>query len=161
MPKGIPLNLSELFEVPDDLDDCWIWLGRSNLGYGVFYFDGEECKAHRLMYELSYGSIPERFDVHHKCCVKLCVNPSHLEALSRASHIRVDCRNKRILRGFARSNPNRARGESLGVLTESEVVEIRDLYATGNYSYGDLSDMFLIGRTTVGKIVRKITWRHV
>ena len=35
--------------------------------------------AHRDVWESIHGPIPENMTVHHKCGVKPCVNPLHLE----------------------------------------------------------------------------------
>jgi len=71
---------------------CWQWTGRAtSAGYGCY---GKPTQlAHRLMYELVIGPIPLGHHIDHQChnrdrsCVptdclhRLCVNPSHLEAV--------------------------------------------------------------------------------
>jgi hypothetical protein len=67
---------------------CWWWLG-SNMGkmkYGIFWFEGKKVIAHRWAYERFIGPIPEGYESHHTCKTAWCVNPYHLEMMSRAEH---------------------------------------------------------------------------
>jgi len=63
---------------------CWIWTRPgTNNGYGVLIFEGKRQGAHRVAYQLLVGPIPNGFTVDHLCRVKRCVNPDHLEAVTR------------------------------------------------------------------------------
>jgi hypothetical protein len=67
----------------NDSDKCWPWDGIiQRSGYGILKLGGPKNKfhgqAHRVSYELHYGSIPYGMLVCHKCDVPLCVNPEHL-----------------------------------------------------------------------------------
>lgn len=42
---------------------------------------------HRLAYENAKGTIPEGYDVDHLCRVRHCVNPDHLEAVTRRENL--------------------------------------------------------------------------
>jgi predicted nucleic acid-binding Zn ribbon protein len=66
---------------------CWIWNGRTDPhGYGVAR-GGK--KAHRVYFAQATGEdIPKGWHVHHRCEVKACVNPDHLEALPASLHQR-------------------------------------------------------------------------
>ncbi len=78
-------------------EKCWEWLGFINeKGYGESYAGGKKS-AHRLSYELFNGKIPHGLQIDHLCRNRKCVNPDHLEAVSR----RVN-----ILRGQAPSANN-------------------------------------------------------
>ena len=39
--------------------------------------------AHRFSYELAYGAIPAKHDVHHTCHRRSCVRPEHLLATTQ------------------------------------------------------------------------------
>jgi hypothetical protein len=71
---------------------CWLWFAAINpgTGYGQFALrHGVQAQAHRYSYELAYGAVPEGHDVHHVCHVRHCVNPDHLQALSRSDNLRL------------------------------------------------------------------------
>lgn len=65
---------------------CWVWLASVNKpdGYGQFVRKrgGQQLKryVHRYTFELFVGEIPEGWEVHHECGVRVCCNPDHLEA---------------------------------------------------------------------------------
>ncbi len=62
---------------------CWVWIGQvGNWGYGKFFAKGKHETAHRMSYKLFRGKIPNGKQIDHLCRNKLCVNPSHLEAVS-------------------------------------------------------------------------------
>lgn len=67
--------------------DCWYWTGSKTWnGYGFFCLRGRRTRAHRVAYERAWGDIPAGMDVDHKCRNRLCVNPDHLQAVSRTAN---------------------------------------------------------------------------
>lgn len=68
---------------------CWLWLGTINReGYGLVWTDeNPQCFAHRHAWSLSGRSLPEGMHVHHRCRVRRCVNPDHLDLLTHAEHM--------------------------------------------------------------------------
>lgn len=59
--------------------DCLIWTGSLNgVGYGQVYYHGKLRRAHRVAYELAFGSVPEGLVIDHLCHHRACVNPAHL-----------------------------------------------------------------------------------
>ncbi len=71
---------------------CWLWSGGANRGgYGTLtvtiFSRHRHIQAHRFSYELNGGTIPDGYDLHHRCNIPCCVNPQHLEPLDRFSHV--------------------------------------------------------------------------
>lgn len=63
--------------------ECWLWTGTMlPNGYGVIKLAGKNAYAHRLSYLLVNGYIPTEID--HLCKVKRCVNPNHLQDVTRS-----------------------------------------------------------------------------
>lgn len=70
-------------------DTCWLWMGAQNSrGYGCWAVQTVSQLAHRVAYEALVGPIPEGLTIDHLCRVKLCVNPAHLEPVTRRENIR-------------------------------------------------------------------------
>lgn len=81
---------------------CWEWTGSiTESGYGRFALHGKTVRAHRYVYELLVGPIPEGLQLDHLChtndltCVggpacrhRRCVNPAHLEPVSHLENMR-------------------------------------------------------------------------
>lgn len=63
---------------------CWEWLGRKDRqGYGRFNANGKCHSAHRSSYELFIGRIDKGLEIDHLCRVTGCINPEHLEAVTK------------------------------------------------------------------------------
>ena len=74
-------------------DSCWIWEGEMTAdGYGRFTATRahvrRRVRAHRQMYELLVGSIPDGLTLDHLCKTTTCVNPSHLEPVTAEENAR-------------------------------------------------------------------------
>jgi hypothetical protein len=75
--------------------DCWAW-SRAHFkktGYAMFSIRGRNGKwrptvAHRIAYELYIAEIPAGLDIDHLCQNRRCVNPWHMEPVTRGENTR-------------------------------------------------------------------------
>lgn len=70
-------------------DGCWLWLGATWAnGYGKTSTPITGTRiAHRALYAQARGAAPEGMDLDHLCRQRLCVNPDHLEPVTRQENI--------------------------------------------------------------------------
>lgn len=85
----------EHFTIPEPNSGCVFWLGPLSWnGYGKIKigYKSEGTRrtawAHRVAYEYFIGPIPAGMDLDHKCRVRCCVNPNHLEPVTRKENTR-------------------------------------------------------------------------
>ena len=68
---------------------CWEWTAnRCRKGYGRFNLGGKQQQAHRVVYEVLVGLIPEGLEIDHLCRNKACVNPDHLEPVTGSENMK-------------------------------------------------------------------------
>ena len=96
---------------------CWLWTATINqYGYGRFRHEGKFTTAHRVAWVLTHGPVDEGVEIDHLCRNRACVNPSHLEAVSRSTNYR------RGINGFWFDGKCRA---GLHSVTSPEAVRVR------------------------------------
>lgn len=76
--------------VPEPMSGCWLWTGTMvKGGYGRVHHDNRLQLAHRVSYQLHVGRpIPAGLELDHKCRVRSCVNPAHLEPVTHRENCR-------------------------------------------------------------------------
>lgn len=66
---------------------CWLWTGSLwGGGYGQFK-NARSRYAHRFAYEHFVAPVPRGKDLDHLCRVRRCVNPEHLEVVTRRENL--------------------------------------------------------------------------
>lgn len=71
-------------------ESCWLWTAaKTRDGYGTFNSPRpfKTNLAHRLTFLDNGGVIEDGFTLDHLCRTKNCVNPAHLESVSRRVNI--------------------------------------------------------------------------
>lgn len=64
---------------------CVEWVGQiTGGGYGRY----RGWMAHRIAYEADVGPIPAGLDIDHLCRNRRCINPAHLEPVTRKENLR-------------------------------------------------------------------------
>jgi hypothetical protein len=90
--------------IPEPNSGCWLWdANQTRGGYGLFRMGELMRYAHVLAFEAARGPRPDGMDLDHLCRVRCCVNPDHLEPVTR----RENC--LRGLTGHAAGARNRAK----------------------------------------------------
>lgn len=93
----VPTTFTEGVHYNVDESGCWIWAGRMDRnGYGKAHDPLRASPsarstdwAHRVSYRIHRGMIPDGYDIDHLCENPPCINPDHLNPLTRAEHMRV------------------------------------------------------------------------
>ena len=70
--------------------DCWIWTGATVKGYGLIWIDEAHRagRVARVVWEMLIGPIPDGLTVDHRCRIRLCVNPAHLDLCTSGENAR-------------------------------------------------------------------------
>lgn len=147
-------------EIPERKDDCWIWCGgHDSWGYGTFVFRGRQTGAHRVVYILHYGEIPEGLLVCHTCDNPTCVNPQHLFLGTN-----LDNSNDKLRKGrFVTPRPkNRCTGERhrSAKLNSQQVLSIRERIASGE-EFSVLAKDFNVRPMSIQRIAEGKSWKCV
>lgn len=148
-------------------DECWEWQASlDHAGYGQFNIDHRPHHAHRVAYMLTHGEMPVGFQVCHDCDNPPCCNPNHLFKGTNQDNVDDKIAKGRQFKGEARRQISKASAlhgsaHQNSILTESQVLEIRRLHATGNWSQGQLAKRFKTKQSNIFRIVHRETWTHI
>lgn len=73
---------------PEPFSGCWLWMGAIRTdGYGSIRVGGKSRYAHRVCFEVNRGPIPNGLELDHLCRTRCCVNPAHLEPVTRRVNV--------------------------------------------------------------------------
>jgi hypothetical protein len=133
---------------------CILWNGSVHAnGYGMIKKDKRSPRrAHRVVWELTHGPIPDGLMVCHHCDNRRCVN---LEHLFLGTH--QDNMDDMIAKG------RNAVGERCpqAKLTEEKVRLARKLHKAGTHTQQQIADLLGVQRAAIAKIVTYQRWKHI
>ena len=163
-PKQLSRFESRIERIP--FSECWLWAGANKgTGYGMVSLGdhgGRHVKvsAHRLMYSIHFGDIPDGMLVLHSCHNGHlgCVTPWHL-SLGTAKENSADM----VACGRCSFDREDRRGESVGTskLTDNDVVEIRAKHKQGGITQRELAKEYRISEPTISEVIRCKIWQHI
>lgn len=68
-----------LHSIPEPITGCLIWTAStSKEGYGNIWHKNKCYRAHRVAWEIAFGTIEKSALVCHKCDTPSCINTNHL-----------------------------------------------------------------------------------
>ena len=139
--KGHNGSKSPVQYVVDEQTGCWVWQRAINPdGYGMVVVKTERGRksmsAHRHFWQEANGPVPEGLELDHLCRNRACVNPAHLEPVTRTEN--------------QRRSPHRRLNQEL-------VAEMRELRESG-WTLVRLSEKFHVSVPVVSKICRREFW---
>ena len=174
--------------IPEPNSGCWLWVAMlGSGGYGRFKVGNKNVYAHRLSYEHHVGAIPEGLDLDHLCRTRCCVNPTHLEPVTRKENIRRGLGNcaqvhpellsrgenhyskkhpEKVAQGdthYSRTRPelmSRGEGHYQSKLNNELVLEIRQRVAKGERQ-SEVSLSLGLTKQLVNDVIKRKTWKHI
>lgn len=147
-------------------DACWLWIGKSfhTFGYGLFRLPSLQnwVHAHRFLYFVTNGDIPNGLFVCHNCPTgdnPRCVNPRHMFLGTSGDNARDRERKGRhphppTWAGIGELNPK-------AKMTDRLVVEARTRYAHGGISQAQLGREYGMSQAMMNKIILSRHWSHL
>ena len=146
MNTALNTSIGERFWSKVDIrgfDDCWPWRAATNsTGYGQMRIRGHLSLAHRLVWNLTRGEIPDEICVCHLHDNPLCCNPNHLWLGSPHDNRRDAAQKGRLPRK----------------LSAGDVLAIRGMYDKGTLTMEELAEHFGVTRRNISHIVNWKTW---
>jgi hypothetical protein len=164
----LPNTEADFWKRVQKTDECWLWLGsKLPRGYGYWRTNGRRIYAHRYVWSITFGAIPESLFVCHHCDNPSCVRPSHLFIGTTKDNMEDMCRKGRGATGErhgSKTHPeSRPRGQQIfgAKLTEEIVGALRREYAAGGISITTLAQKWSLTRSLVSHVIMREAWKYV
>lgn len=133
-------------------DSCWNWTGTlAKVGYPVLNVNGTLVYGHRIAYFLKDRNFDQSMCVLHSCDNRKCVNPSHLFLGTRQDNMQDKVSKNR--QSFGEMNTH--------TLTEQDIIEIKQKYATGKYTQRRLGVAYRVNQSEISRVLAGYRWRHM
>ena len=133
--------------------ECVAWRGRRDKdGYGHVKLFGSNRLAHRAVWEVTYGAIPDKMCILHSCDTRSCINIHHLFLGNHKDNMSDMKKKNRQAYG------ERIKGSKL---TTEHVKTILALYRAGDHTCVTLGKQFGVSNTSIWRILSGKLWRSI
>ena len=154
-PRPVAERFWEKVNITSNINQCWDWIASKNIkGYGQFCLDNKRMGAHRALWSILHGAIPEGKHILHRCDNPSCCNPTHLFMGTNADNVA-----DRHAKGRSGTSMGKL-GEknSMAKLTQKQVDRIRLLYTLPKVTQRMLGKVFGVSNRHISRIVRNERW---
>lgn len=135
----IPVDIVERIQLKTSIapSGCIEWSGRRNKdGYGLITMGKKQWLAHRLVWLIKHGLIPENINVLHHCDNPKCVNICHLFIGTQADNVE-DMLRKGRHKAIGRSGEK----NSMAKLSDEQVDHIKKVLQSDGKRRGLITDL--------------------
>lgn len=130
---------------------CIIWPNAiDKSGYGRVWFRKKNFLAHRMVFILNFGEIPDDFHVCHKCDERRCINPDHFFLGKNIDNVKDKVSKNRQAKGVKNGRAK---------LTLDQVQIIKELYKDG-LTQNQIANYFKVSQWTISAILNKKKWNY-
>jgi len=130
--------------------------GKDKDGYlhVILYKNGvrKKHRIHRLVALVFIPNPENKPTVNH---IDGCKTINHADNLEWCTH------SENSQHGYDTGLMQKGSKHGMSKLDESQVLEIRKLYATGDYYQKDLAKIFDVSRRLIGLIINRKNWKHI
>ena len=131
-------------------NDCWEWSGyRNEHGYGAL----KGRLAHRLVWQLERGPIPDGMNVCHRCDNPPCCNPAHLFLGTQSDNV-----HDMVSKGRRRGGNVAGERNGASKLTDADVASIRERYVPRKVTLRQLATEYGVSDSAISMIVNGRRW---
>ncbi len=128
-------------------ESCWLWTGRKDGGYGIFWTGSALFRAHRLAKAIHSGKFDPKKLACHTCRNRHCVNPAHIELGDIQKNTGDDRRRDGTI----------PRGENSGAarLMDSEILQILDLGRSKLFRQCEIAEFYGVSQVRISQIISR------
>jgi hypothetical protein len=151
---SVKVRMEKYTSKQPDKNGCILWQGAQRNSYGAIKIENRVYGSHCVAFVMAGGVIEAGCVIAHKCDVKLCVNPAHLECVSvQKNNMDMQRRRPRPV----------ACGEELpqSVLSEKIVVAIFSLYQPYRFGYRKIAQSLGVSEHAVKNVLFGPNWMQV
>ena len=133
----------------------WWWIGGTRNGYGRMATREGLKTAHRISWEIHFGSVPAGMKVLHKCDTPRCCNPAHLFLGTQGDNIRdMFAKGRRRRNYFDELNGEK---HPRSKLSFDKARKIRALFAQGVGKH-QLAAQYGVSWFCLNNVIKNATW---